>query len=53
MDKEERRKFVLKMEEEITQDLEDSKITAILNYSSDDDVYILKNVSIYYGKDLS
>ncbi|BDZ69578.1 HEAT repeat domain-containing protein [Methanobacterium petrolearium] len=50
LSKEERQKFVLKIKKEIGEDLESGKSTAILHYSSDDDVYIRKNVSTIMGR---
>jgi len=50
LSKEERQQLVLKMEEEMKQDLEDGKITTILQYSSEDDIYIRKNVSNILGR---
>ncbi len=50
--KEERQELVQKMEDEITQDLKDKKIIRILHYSSNNDVYIRKNVSIIMGRNL-
>jgi hypothetical protein len=48
--KEERQKLVQKMEDEITQDLKDDNMTLILQYSSNNDVYIRKNVSNIMGR---
>lgn len=48
--KEERQILVIKMENEITQDLKNNKNTNILQYSSNDDVYIRKNVSNILGR---
>lgn len=50
LSKEERQKFVLKMEKEITKDLKDKKTSTILHYSSDNDVYIRKNTSNIMGR---
>jgi len=50
LSKEERQQLVLKMGGEITQNLEDGKVTKILHYSSDDDIYIRKNVSNILGR---
>lgn len=48
--KEERQIHVIKMENKITQDLKNNKNTNILQYSSNDDVYIRKNVSNILGR---
>lgn len=48
--KEERQSFVIKMENELMQDLESNKNSHILQYSSNEDVYIRKNVSNILGK---
>lgn len=48
--KEERQELVGKLEDEITSDLKNDKISQILHYSSDEDVYIRKNVSNILGR---
>lgn len=55
--KKKRQRIVLKMENELRKDLEDNENIHIIHYSSDEDVYIRKNVSsilgrIYHGQDL-
>ncbi|NYB51521.1 MAG: HEAT repeat domain-containing protein [Methanobacteriaceae archaeon] len=50
MNKEERRKFVHKMEYELIADLKNDEMDKTLYYSADDDVYIRKNVSNILGK---
>lgn len=50
MNKEERRNFVLKMAEEIIREVNDDHMPLILDYASDDDVYIRKNVSSILGR---
>lgn len=44
MNKDDRRKLVLQMEDEIKQDLQNSQKRDILHYSADDDVYIRKKM---------
>nr|WP_243687596.1 hypothetical protein [Methanobacterium formicicum] len=53
MNKDDRRKLVLQMEDEIKQDLQNSQKRDILHYSADDDVYIRKKCFRHYGADLS
>ena len=48
--KEERQSLVIKMENELMQDLKSNKKSHILQYSSNEDVYIRKNVSNILGK---
>ncbi|EKQ54605.1 MAG: hypothetical protein B655_0717 [Methanobacterium sp. Maddingley MBC34] len=48
--KEERQNLVLEMKDEIIKDLESGENTSILLYSSDEDVYIRKNISNILGK---
>lgn len=50
MNKEERKQFVLKMEEELIYDLKNNKDSLTLHYSADNDVYIRKNVSNILGR---
>jgi 3-methyladenine DNA glycosylase AlkC len=50
LSKEERQRFVKKMEDELTNDLKNDKIDRILYYSSDNDIYIRKNVSNILGR---
>lgn len=50
MNKEERKEFVLKMEEELIDDLKNNKDSQTLHYSADNDVYIRKNVSNILGR---
>ncbi|WP_321422526.1 HEAT repeat domain-containing protein [uncultured Methanobacterium sp.] len=48
--KDERQRLVIKMENELMQDLKSNKNSHILQYSSNEDVYIRKNVSNILGK---
>ena len=48
LSKEERQNFVKKMEDELTSDLQRNKMDNILQYSSDDDVYIGKMFQIFW-----
>src|SRR5690606_8032520 len=50
LSKEERQKFVLKMKKEIVKGLKEGETIVILHYSSDNDVYIRKNVSTIMGR---
>ncbi|MCE5214957.1 MAG: HEAT repeat domain-containing protein [Methanobacterium sp.] len=50
LSKEERKEFVSKMNEEIMDDLNNEETIKILNYASDNDVYIRKNVSQIMGR---
>ena len=50
MNKEERQKFIHKMGDELTSELKSGKTNIIIKYSSDDDVYIRKNVSTILGR---
>ncbi len=50
MSKEDRQKFVKKMEYELTNNLKNNEMDKILHYSSNDDVYIRKNVSNILGR---
>lgn len=50
LSKDERQNFVQNMEEELTSDLENDEMDKIIMYSSDNDVYIRKNVSNILGK---
>lgn len=50
MNKKERTKFVLKMEEKLIDDLKNNTDSLTLHYSADKDVYIRKNVSNILGR---
>jgi HEAT repeat protein len=50
LSKEERQRFVKKMEDELITDLKNDKTDRILHYSSDNDIYIRKNVSYILGR---